>query len=86
LLVPVEDPAHQARLVSILETCMQDNVKARQLLPDGHFERVKATSRSKEIRSQEVFYREACEAAHQAQTNRYMAFEPQLPGGTTPAR
>jgi len=83
LLVPVEDPACRQRLISILETCMQDNVKARRLLPDGRYERVKAPGRGKAVRAQEVFYHEAREAAQQAQTNRYMVFEPRLPADAT---
>src|SRR5208282_1553567 len=35
LLVPVQDAACQARLISILKTTFQDNVKARRLKPDG---------------------------------------------------
>jgi len=85
LLVPVEDPACRARLVSILETSMQDNVNAHRLLPDGRYERRKPSSRADAVRSQEVFHRQACEAAEQAQTNRYMVFEPMLPAAN-PAR
>ena len=79
LLVPVEDPACRSRLISVLKTCMRDTVKARRLLPDGSYERVKPARRGKLLRSQEVFYRRACEAAQQAQKNLYMVFEPQLP-------
>src|SRR6185503_8091149 len=35
LLVPVEDPPLKSRLIDILETYFEDNVKARQLQPDG---------------------------------------------------
>jgi polyphosphate kinase len=79
LLVPVEDPACRSRLISILKTSMRDTVKARRLLPDGSYERVKPSRRAKPLRSQETFYKEACEAALQAQKSRYMVFEPQLP-------
>jgi polyphosphate kinase len=84
LLVPVEDIACKSRLVAILKTSMRDTVKARRLLPDGSYERVKPLRRGKPLRSQEVFYREACEAAQQARKNLYMVFEPQLPA--KPAR
>jgi hypothetical protein len=40
---------------------------------------VKPSRRAKPLRSQETFYKEACEAALQAQKSRYMVFEPQLP-------
>jgi polyphosphate kinase len=79
LLVPVEDPACRSRLISILKTSMRDTVKARRLLSDGSYERVKPSRRAKPLRSQETFYKEACEAAQQAQKSRYMVFEPQLP-------
>ncbi|MFA5190028.1 MAG: polyphosphate kinase 1 [Verrucomicrobiia bacterium] len=83
LLVPVEDSECRSSLISILKTCMKDTVKARRLLPDGSYERVKPARRGKPLRSQELFYRQACELAQQAQKNRYMMFEPQLPAKTT---
>lgn len=83
LLVPVEDSECRSSLISILKTCMKDTVKARRLLPDGSYERVKPARRGKLLRSQELFYRQACELAQQAQKNRYMMFEPQLPAKTT---
>jgi polyphosphate kinase len=79
LLVPVEDPACRSQMIAILQTCMQDNAKARRLLPDGRYERVKPGKRGKTLRSQEAFYRQACKAAQQAEKNLYMVFEPQLP-------
>ena len=79
LLVPVEDPACRSQLIAILKTCMQDTAKARRLLPDGRYERVKPARRVKPLRSQEAFYRQACKAAEQAEKNLYMVFEPQLP-------
>jgi len=85
LLVPVDEPGCQARLIAILETCLQDNVKARRLLPDGGYERLKPASPGKAVRSQEVFYRQAREAAQQAQKNLYMEFQPQLPAKTSTA-
>ncbi|MBI5818965.1 MAG: polyphosphate kinase 1 [Verrucomicrobia bacterium] len=83
LLVPVEDSECRSSLISILKTCLKDTVKARRLLPDGSYERVKPARRGKPLRSQEIFYRQACELAQQAQKNRYMMFEPQLPAKTT---
>lgn len=85
LLVPVEDSAGQARLVSILETTFQDTVKARRLLSDGTYERVKPSKQAKAIRSQGIFYHQACEAAEQAKKNLYMVFQPQLPSGAPKA-
>jgi hypothetical protein len=62
---------------------MRDTVKARRLLPDGSYERVKPARRGKPLRAQEVFYREASGAAQRAQKNLYMVFEPQLPAKAT---
>ena len=79
LLVPVEEPACRSQLIAILQTCAQDTTKARRLLSDGRYERVKPARRTKPLRSQEAFYRQACKAAEQAEKNLYMVFEPQLP-------
>ncbi len=79
LLVPVEDPASQSRLVAILRTAFQDNVKARKLLPDGRHERLHPSSPAKAARSQQIFYDQAREAAKQAQKDRYQTFVPQRP-------
>lgn len=37
LLVPIEDPSCRTRLLQILEQYFQDNVKSKQLLPDGRY-------------------------------------------------
>ena len=77
LLVPVEDPACRARLVAILETGFQDTVKARRLLPDGTYERVRGKSRKGgAVRSQEAFYRAACDAARQDEDKSRNVFVP----------
>ena len=76
LLVPVEDPAARVRLMTILKTCFQDNVKARRLLPDGRYEPVKPTSNGKIIRSQEELYRRAVEEIKEAERARLSMFEP----------
>ncbi len=79
LLVPVEDETCKARLIEILDACCRDNVKARRLLPDGHYERVKPAGQEPRVRSQQLFFDRAEQAAHQAQKNLYLAFEPQRP-------
>lgn len=81
LLVPVEDPECRDRLIRILETCMQDNVKGRRLLTDGSYERVKPKSRRDAVRSQKVFYRAARDSADQDENMRQKIFEPVLPAG-----
>jgi polyphosphate kinase len=84
LLVPVEDATCRARLISVLQTCFQDNVKARQLQPDGTYVRVEPAAAGKRLRCQEIFYRQARDAAQQAQKDRYTTFEPQLPASSSP--
>jgi len=37
--VPVEDPPSRRRLIAILRSYAKDNVKGRQLHPDGTYER-----------------------------------------------
>ncbi|MBM3892323.1 MAG: RNA degradosome polyphosphate kinase, partial [Verrucomicrobia bacterium] len=82
LLVPVEDDASRARLISILETSLGDNLQARRMLPDGRYERVKPGGKARPLRSQEAFYRQACEAAAQAKQRQLQTFEPQLPASS----
>ena len=76
LLVPVEDPAARAKLIAILKTHFQDNVKARQLRSDGHYEPVKAKSGGALIRSQETLYRRAVRETEEADRARLTMFEP----------
>ena len=61
LVVPVLDPAHRERLARILDTLLADNVKARELRPDGTL--VKRDGRRKLVRAQEIFWRWAHRAA-----------------------
>lgn len=79
LMVAVEDQECRDRLIRILETCMQDNVKGRRLMPDGSYERVKPKSRKDLVRSQRVFHREARDSADQDEKMRQKLFEPVLP-------
>ena len=67
ILFPVRSAALQRRLVGILETCFADNVKARRLLADGTYERVKGKGPS--VRAQEKFYLDAVEATRMAKTS-----------------
>ena len=61
---PVTAPAPRQRLVAMLETCFADNVKARRLRPDGTW--VPVASAGEPVRAQDVFRREALEAARAA--------------------
>jgi polyphosphate kinase len=80
LLVPVEDADCRDRLIDILGTYYQDNVKARRLLPDGSYARVEPASR-KRVRAQEALYKRACERSKTATTDPGRDFEPRRPSG-----
>ncbi len=75
LLVPIEDKACRARLISILETYFDDNVKAKRLHGDGTYSRVKP-GKSAPHRSQEALFREICEIGRLAENSRRTVFEP----------
>ena len=75
LLIPIEDKACRARLISILETYFDDNVKAKKLLADGTYSRVKQ-GKSAPHRSQEALFREICEIGRLAENSRRTVFEP----------
>jgi len=64
LLFPVLAPELKARLLHILETCLSDNVSARRLEPDGSYAPVSRPG--PRVRAQEIFQREAEEAAREA--------------------
>jgi polyphosphate kinase len=75
LLVPVEDQAAKARLIAILQTYFEDNVKARSLTPDGSYVRVKV-GRKRRRRSQEVLYEETLSRVREAEQAKTTTFEP----------
>ena len=76
LLVPVEDPPLRQRLISILETYFDDNVKARHLQPDGTYLRPKSHRGKKRRRSQEILYEDACQRIKEADQSQRTTFEP----------
>jgi len=78
LLVPIADPAAAARLAQIVKTCLRDNVKGRELGPDGVYRRARPASGARPLRSQEVFYRAAVQAARR-QAGRRPVFAPHRP-------
>ncbi len=75
LLVPVEDQAAKARLIGILKTYSEDNVKSRALQPDGSYKRLKP-GRKKPRRSQEILYEEVCRRVREAEQSKTTTFEP----------
>ncbi len=76
LVVPVENDACRARILSILECYFRDNTKARQLRENGTYRNVKRSKGDTPFRAQEFLYNEACEI-FAAQTNpRTTVFRP----------
>ena len=75
LLVPVEDLTAKSRLIAILGTYFDDNIKARSLQADGSYKRVKA-GRKKPRRSQEILYEEVCRRVREAEQAQATTFEP----------
>jgi polyphosphate kinase len=81
LLVPVEDAACRARLTAFLEGFFRDTAKARRLLADGTWERVRPPPRGKPCRAQEAWYRTVCVEAKTAARAEEPLFEPHRPAG-----
>ena len=65
IIFPVTGVDQRRRLIGILKTYFEDNVKARRLLPDGTYEKVAQDGRR--VRAQERFYHEAVATARDAQ-------------------
>lgn len=81
LLTPIDDAESRRRLIDILETYFRDNVKARVLMTDGSFVRVRELAGSKGrnqpiMRSQLELWRKATEASSQVEQQRLTRFEP----------
>jgi polyphosphate kinase len=80
LLVPVEDPAAQSRLMNILETCLADNVQGRRLQADGTWVRLAPSSKRKAVHAQEIFFKQTKDAAKVTSARRQeVVFEPVRP-------
>jgi polyphosphate kinase len=65
IIFPVTAPGLRRRLIDMLKTCFADNVKARQLMADGAYQKV--PRKGPAVRAQEHFAKEAAEAVHAAQ-------------------
>lgn len=67
VMFPLEDPRLKSRLVGeLLQTVLNDNVKARQLQADGTYVRVKPEDGQPAVRSQTIFQALARESAREA--------------------
>jgi polyphosphate kinase len=79
LLVPVQDPVCRDKLIGILETYFDDNVKSRKLLSDGTHRRLVPGKRAP-FRSQQKLYEEAKRANQAAEQQSRTTFEPHRRG------
>ncbi|MBA4067929.1 MAG: polyphosphate kinase 1 [Isosphaera sp.] len=62
VVFPVEQPDLRQRVIDILRTTLADNVKARELQPDGTYRRVRPADGEPVLRSQQRFMELAAEA------------------------
>ena len=61
VVFPIEQADLKQRVVDILRTTLADNVKARELLPDGTYRRVSPAEGQPAVRSQMRFLEQASE-------------------------
>jgi polyphosphate kinase len=66
VVFPIEQPDLKQRLIrEILATSLDDNVKARELLPDGSYRRVTTRTGQPVVRSQQVFLDKAAQTVQE---------------------
>lgn len=63
LMFPVENREHKRRLIELLKSTFEDNQNAYSLQPDGSYQRIMPEPEEKPVRSQELFYMNACRKA-----------------------
>ena len=56
---PIEDERLRRRIRSIFRTLMSDNIKAREMMPDGSYVHINRHAGDEKINSQEIFFEEA---------------------------
>ena len=77
LMTPVDEPGLREELEFMLEAGLSDNVKGRELGPDGTYHRSPAPEKaSQTFRSQEVLYAHSKDRAARARRGRRTTFEP----------
>lgn len=77
VVFPIEQADLKQRLIQeVLATSLADNVKARQLLPDGSYRRVEAKPGETRLRSQERFLEVAAQVASQHRLTELMTTPP----------
>lgn len=82
LLIPIENPACQKRLIHILRTCLAENVQGWELQTDGTYRRLKPAAGEPAVRAQQIFYQEAVEANRAAEMGKHLDLEPLRPAKT----
>jgi polyphosphate kinase len=85
LLFPTS-AAVRPKVLNILDAMFQDNVKARRLMPDGSYKRLRPNKGEDPFRAQVHLYRQAAIALERARAATGVTFEPvALPEAKTPA-
>ncbi len=79
LMVPVTEPELKNQLIDILRVNFDDTAKARKLMPDGQYVRVKPAGRRKPLRSQQQQYQRSVDSVKKMRQRRKTVFEPHLP-------
>lgn len=80
LMVPVESPENSERLIDILKTYFRDNQKSHRLKKDGSYRRIRSKTK-KQIRSQEILFREAIDDSIRISQDSRTVFVPHLAEG-----
>ena len=76
-MFPIEDREIKQRILSILQTILNDTVKARLMTADGKYKRVSGAA--KKFNSQEYFRTEAQNAVKAYMQDMRLQFKPLLP-------
>ena len=85
LLFPT-GPAVRPKVLNVLDAMFSDNVKARRLMPDGSYKRLRPNKGEEPFRAQVRLYREAAAAVERARAATGVTFEPvSVPEGKPPA-
>lgn len=66
VVFPIEQPDLRQRVIDILKVALADNMKARELTPDGTYRRAKPADGAAQLRSQTRFMEQASEAGTRA--------------------
>jgi polyphosphate kinase len=80
LMVPVESPENRERLIDILKTYFRDNQKSHRLKKDGSYRRIRS-KKKKQIRSQEILFRDAIDDSIRISQASRTVFVPHLAEG-----